>query len=780
MSRKAKPNRSVPLLIVAVVILGVWATLWLRRASSSPKHPFSPRSDSQDVLAAYAGSQSCRDCHTNAFNAWQSSHHGLAERAFNATDVDAFHPPRRIHHGTQTSEAKTNGSALQLIAASRDGSTKAFPLERVIGVDPLIQYLVPERGGRFQVTELAFDPHKREWFDIFGKEDRKPGEWGHWTGRGMTWNQMCAYCHNTRLRKNYDPATDTYATTMAERSVGCESCHGPMKDHVTWQRAQHVPGILPGAGAKDRGATAPSRATARQDAGGTLGDPTIRKLDHAKTMETCATCHARRSEITGDFTPGNSFHDHYLLTVPDESDLYFADGQVRDENYEYTSFLSSKMFGAGVWCMDCHDPHSAKVKAQDNSLCMRCHQTPLLPAPKIDELTHTFHPAGKGGSKCVDCHMPQTTFMQRHARRDHSFTIPDPLLTQQFGIPNACNRCHLDKDAAWSLGYVEKWYGKRMERPTRARAQTIARARLGQTNAIPELTRLSREEKLGVWRASATRLLGEFAGVADVKAVLLQHVADQNPMVRANAAHALAPFVQAQDADAFNAAQKLLSDSARGVRVQAAWALHGTIDTNSPAGRELMASLMFNCDQPAGAAQLGTFLLTRGAPDAALAWFEKAVTWDGHSAPLRDSLAVCYSVLGRTVDAVRELEAACASAPRDAQLRYRLGLSLSEVGRLNDAVAALEQAVKLDPQLGAAWYNLGLGYSQIDRTEDALTALLRAETIESQSPRAPYARATILARLGRVDEARRAARRALEIRRDFAEAEQLLRSLSAP
>ena len=50
----------------------------------------------------------------------------------------------------------------------------------------------------------------------------------------MTWNQMCAACHNTRVRKNYDPATDTYHTTMAGMTVGCEACHGPMRAHADW------------------------------------------------------------------------------------------------------------------------------------------------------------------------------------------------------------------------------------------------------------------------------------------------------------------------------------------------------------------------------------------------------------------------------------------------------------------------------------------------------------------------------------------------------------------
>ena len=47
---------------------------------------------------------------------------------------------------------------------------------------------------------------------------------------------MCAACHNTRLRKNYEPQTNSYHTKMAEMSVGCEACHGPMNDHVAWQK----------------------------------------------------------------------------------------------------------------------------------------------------------------------------------------------------------------------------------------------------------------------------------------------------------------------------------------------------------------------------------------------------------------------------------------------------------------------------------------------------------------------------------------------------------------
>src|SRR5947208_11647620 len=97
--------------------------------------------------------------------------------------------------------------------------------------------------------------------------------------------------------------------------------------------------------------------------------------------------------------------------------------------------------------------------------------------------------------------------MQRHDRRDHGFTMPDPRLTKEHGIPNACNRCHTEKSVDWALENVEKWYGARMERPTRARAQAIAEGRAGQHSAIESLQRLFREEKIPLWRGAAASLL---------------------------------------------------------------------------------------------------------------------------------------------------------------------------------------------------------------------------------------------------------------------------------
>ncbi|MFO1513647.1 MAG: tetratricopeptide repeat protein [Verrucomicrobiota bacterium] len=754
-SRAPSTGKAVLAACALVVVLPlVFAVILVtsRPRSKPASSPGTTATSDASVFAAYGRSPSCKSCHEEAFKSWEHSHHALAERPIEpALDASAFEPPHGVVHGTQHSEARITNGQFQLVTQGLGQTNRPFEVARVIGVNPLLQYLIPVGDGRVQASELCFDPKRMEWFNVYGTEDRQPGEWGHWTGRGMNWNNMCATCHNTRLRKNYDARTDSYRTTMAEQGVSCEACHGPMADHNAWQ-AKH-----------------PNQS----------GDPTIRKLSKQQMFHTCAQCHARRAELTGNFRPGESFFDHHALTIPDETDLFYPDGQVREEDYEFTAFLGSKMHAAGVRCMDCHEPHTSKLRVPGNLMCMACHGNTLTNgAPRIDLETHSRHKVGTSGDFCTDCHMPTTFYMQRHPRHDHGFTIPDPRLTKELGIPNACNRCHTNQTADWSLEAMNKWYGPRTNEQMRARATAIAQARSGNAAAVPALVKMTSTESNFFWRAVAANLLRSWAGENSVRDTLVKSTQDTNELVRAMAVRGLEPYASVAGTPAAGALAKGLVDPARNVRIDAAWALRRTVNTNSTAGRDLLANLSHNVDQPSGAMQLGVFELERGNVASAIEHLQRAVSWDTNSAPLYDTLAVALSIQGRSVEALVALRTACHLAPRDAAFRYRLGLVLNEVGRLDEARVALEQAVKLDPQFAQAWYNLGLAYAAQKKPEAALEALVRAESLDATSAQIPYARATILAQLGRTDEARRAAQRALELQPGHSEAQELLRGLN--
>jgi predicted CXXCH cytochrome family protein len=708
----------------------------------------------KELYATYAGAESCRQCHTKEYEAWSNSHHGQAERKIDpALDKPAFDPPRLFEHGTQKTEVRTKGEQFEIVALGYDAKPTPYVVARVIGVDPLRQFLTRTTQGRMQTFEASYDPHKNQWFDVYGSEDRKPGEWGHWTGRGMNWNSQCAACHNTRVRKNYDEAADSYQTAMAQMTVSCESCHGPMKQHVTQKKS----GMAASA----------------------TSSPTTRPYHFTKDQitDTCATCHARRAELTGEFSPGEKFFDHYSLSIPDLSETFYPDGQVKEEDYEYTAFSGSKMHAAGVRCGDCHDPHSSKTLFEGNNLCMRCHNGSFKGSPVIVPEQHSFHKADSPGNQCVNCHMPQTTYMQRHARHDHGFTIPDPLLTKEQNIPNACNRCHADQNADWSLAAVDKWYGPKMQRPTRERARAIAKARRGDDAVRETMLKMLKEEKQPFWQAVAASILIQWSGTPEVRDALIAATAHADLLVRENAARALEPVAQQNDIATRGALAKLLADPIRAVRVRAAWALRNSIDGRSKAGEDLQTYLQQAADQPTGAMQQGLYHLARREITAAISYFRKAIDWDPNSAPFHDSLAFALNLEGNNKEAIEQLKKAMQLDPREADYAYRLALVYSEEGQYENAITLLNQALNLNPRHARAAYNLGLAYSKINQPTEAITALKRAEQIDPADPQIPYARATLHAQLNQKNQAIEACKRALALDPNYFEAARLLQQL---
>ena len=701
------------------------------------------------------------------------SHHALAERkAGTAAHDSAFMPARTVLAGDHRANVSKRGDHYEVGIAGVFGTQEVFEVVRVLGESPLHQFLIGFPRGRLQALEAAYDPRSNQWFNVYGSEDRRPGEWGHWTGRGMNWNSMCAGCHNTRVRKNYDQSRDSYSTAMAEISVGCEACHGPLRQHNEWQQKF---------GRSDR------------------KDPTVRELPRDRMIDNCGFCHARRGELAGDFKPGDDFFDDMRLEIPDFSETFYADGQVHEEDYEYAPFLGSRMHLRGVHCGDCHNPHSAKTILPGNWLCMRCHDGSNTNAPTVDPVGHSHHkvfghdPNGvqtnldltshqtatlvETGGECVNCHMPQTVYMQRHWRHDHGFTIPDPLLTKEAGVPNACNRCHTDKDANWALKWCSEWYGAKMERPDRQRALLIATSRKGNPTARFGLLAMLSTNEIGYWRAVAAGLLEPWSDDPQVRAGLLGGLNDSNALVRIECTRALEPAVQ--EPQIAQALAHVLNDPVRGARVAAAWALRANLAASSKAETELQHSLANSADQPVGQMQLGALALARGDAAGALAHYQKAVQWDPHSPVIRHDFAIVLSRLHRPTEALEQMQAACQMNPTNAEFQLSLALAWNEVGQTSNTIECLQSAVRLEPAFSTAWYNLGLVLDATGRSEEALDALVRAESADLFDRRAPYARATILARMGRRNEARKAAQRALEIDPRFEAARELLQTLDA-
>ncbi|MGZ8257469.1 MAG: multiheme c-type cytochrome, partial [Gallionella sp.] len=406
----------------------------------------------------YAGAKACKQCHQQEFDAWTRSHHDLAIQEANAqTMLGDFGNAKFKHFDVESTFFKRDGKFM-VRTDGPDGALTNYQIAYTFGVTPLQQYLIEFPGGRYQVLGIAWDSRPKteggqRWFHIYPHEKVDHTDQLHWTGRYQNWNLQCAECHSTNLKKAYDAATDSYKTTFNELNVACEACHGPASQHVDWAKRAQTPYTSD----DDKGLTVhlqsrwheawkfPDNAAKFAQRDQPAGDA---------LMNTCWACHARRSTLIEGSLPGLPLEDTHrpsLLTQP----TYHADGQQRDEDYTWGSFRQSKMFQKGVTCMDCHEPHALKLRAEGNALCVRCHN-----AAEFDSAKHHFHKPESKGAQCIDCHAPEQNYMVIDGRHDHSFRLPRPDLSKFLDSPNACTQCHQNRKPEWAATAMDKWYGK--------------------------------------------------------------------------------------------------------------------------------------------------------------------------------------------------------------------------------------------------------------------------------------------------------------------------------
>ena len=194
-------------------------------------------------VATFVGSETCAGCHQGQAQLWHSSQHKLAmQHATDKSVLGDFNDASFDYYGVRSRFFRKDGKFF-VETDGPDGKLATFEVKYTFGVDPLQQYLIEFPDGRLQALSLAWDTRPKEqggqrWFHLYPNEEIKHDDVLHWTKLNQNWNFMCAECHSTGVRKNYDAASDRFATTWAEISVGCEACHGQGSRHVAWARDQ--------------------------------------------------------------------------------------------------------------------------------------------------------------------------------------------------------------------------------------------------------------------------------------------------------------------------------------------------------------------------------------------------------------------------------------------------------------------------------------------------------------------------------------------------------------
>lgn len=713
--------------------------------------------------ATFSGSASCRECHAKIYEKWMGSYHAKSMAPATEETVRGEFDDTTFDYFGMTSRFYRIDGDFWVHTEDETGAMKDFRIEFVFGVYPLQQYLVRFPGGRLQSLTIAWDDVKKRWYHLYPDGKIAAGDWLHWTRGAQNWNGMCSECHSTNLRKAYDPEKDTFETTYSEINVACEACHGPASLHVAWAK-------LP--------------AMARPASDDYRLIVSTKGMSPREQVELCAPCHSRRFYLREyEQEPGSDLLDHLVPALLDEQ-LYFPDGQIKDEVYEYASFVQSKMYRNGVRCTNCHDPHTMQRHKEGNDLCLQCHRSDTY-----DTEAHHFHKKtvdGKAsaGWLCENCHMPQRPYMGIDWRADHSIRIPRPDLSVSLGVPNACTNagCHSDKSNQWAADAYGKWYGQ-ARRPHYG--TVIAAARRGDESARTDLLKMTQDRLFpSIVRATAISLLNRYPGreSSDVLAKALQ---DEESIVRRAAldqADLLSPEERSKRIT------PLLDDPVRGVRAAAASALAQTpgFDANAAptaaftaALAELKAALAYQGDFASSGYNLGNLYVALGNASEAERHYGRSLEIDPLFVRSRVNYAMLLASTGRTEEAEAQLRQAATAEPDAPAVNYNLGLLLAETGRMPEAVAFLEKAAAGMPDNARAQYNLALAYRDTNQLPKAEASLRRALAIQGNDAELLYALGDVYVREGKVDDARRIARLWRETHPDDPRARQFEAAVAA-
>jgi hypothetical protein len=429
----------------------------------------------------FVSSDSCRSCHPREDASWRASfHRTMTQVATPETVIPALELEEFEFAGDRLRLARRGDRYFAGIArpAREGGGWVEREVVQTTGSHHFQAYWFANGHGR----ELTMFPYCYRidigrWMPVdaaflMPPDTRQP------LG-GARWNTNCVLCHTTQGRPRVHEVGQV-DTHVAEFGIACEACHGPAAAHV----------------AAHRDPLRRYRAHLGGEADPTIANPL--RMTPEREAEVCGQCHGvtiARAERQADwaregfgYRPGDLLADSRLLVGPGQRDavelrgtlarqpdffdtIFWRDGQVRIGGRDYHGLLASPCYADGqgtrkMTCLSCHAMHKAADDPQSDAdwaddqlkpgmrgdrACLQCHADFEEPAARS---AHTRHEAGS--TSCYDCHMPYTTFGLLKAIRSHTVSSPSVAETAEFGRPNACNLCHLDRTLAWTGAELAK------------------------------------------------------------------------------------------------------------------------------------------------------------------------------------------------------------------------------------------------------------------------------------------------------------------------------------
>ena len=378
----------------------------------------------------YVGSAVCSGCHKKLFDDYSRTAMG---RAASHTIEHLQLAPQKITIGNEKFQRSfevyaENGKLYQ----SEVGADFRNVHELAYGIGSGVNGLsfAVRRGDHLFQAPLSYYSRARSW-------GLSPGYEFADYGFNRPIAGACIACHSGRPNPVAGRNGQYADPPFDELSIGCESCHGPGKEHV-------------------------------RKGGAKAAIVNLSRLPAERAEDVCMNCH--QGGDTRVVQPGKSLQDFRPGQVLNETVAIFkiprTPGVATDVDLleHHESMRLSKCFqrSAGTQntmnCIGCHNPHAAKTDYR--AVCVGCHKT---------QLAATHQPKT---SDCVGCHMPkrEVGFIAHSALTNHRIirTKDQPLPASAFAqttkdLPDVV---HFNRVAGKTLPLVTllQAYGELLER----------------------------------------------------------------------------------------------------------------------------------------------------------------------------------------------------------------------------------------------------------------------------------------------------------------------------
>lgn len=631
-----------------------------KTATSSAASDVQTNDDDENLpsRSKYAGSESCRECHEQKYERWTKDWHSRALSPAQPQFVAGTFA--NAHYRGASSEAwmLQKGGEYFMRTKGPGGKVAAYRVDWLVGGKRMQDTLTQFPDGRLQVLPVYFHVTGHgEWVDYNEKKQGIVTEAHpfYWTNFRRMANHECLECHTTGLDVSYDRASHHWSTDFADAGVACESCHGPAARHAETKAKPDV--IHPG------------------------------KIDKRLALDICASCHGPHEPIypsldrAHHFRPGDHYDDKYqplvIVDGPQRSGEYFADGRPNSSSFEYQALLQSACYlRGGATCLSCHTaPHkdhgvddlkpAKSAVAIGDAGCQSCHANVFAQGQ-----AHTHHQTAAGQS-CTGCHMPKLVSGVLDKFADHTIDIPNPVVTMQHGVPNACNTCHEKAAPQEMQNAIAKWWPNAAQRQARRIRLADAIDEKTAANSLGSLRAVIYDRKeAGILRAAAALLLSQ-RFPRETEGTLTALLEDPEPIVRSRYIEALGT---AHAVGAAESVARHLDDPALQVRQMAAMVLTSFGDTRGVAALERLANDPATSTLVRPHMMLASQFAQNGNLDAAATELRKAV---GVMPYLSDALVMLADIEIRKdqrAQARADLEEALRFNPQHEGARKRLEL----------------------------------------------------------------------------------------------------------